>query len=80
MDYARKLLENSHDMIARVRSFDRASHTISIGCCAPMPMMKLVQKATRLCGQTTISSDLKNNEVLLQGLHDNTYQIIVLPF
>ena len=78
--YARKLLEDSRDMIGRVRSFDRASHTISIGCCAPIPMLNLVQKATRLCTQTTISSELKENDILLQGLLDNTYQIIVLPF
>ena len=78
--YARKLLEDHYDMIGRVRSFDRASHTITIGCCAPIPMLNLVQKATRLCAQTTISSELKDNEILLQGLHDNTYQIIVLPF
>ena len=78
--YARKLLEDSHDMVGRVRAFDRARHTISIGCCAPIPMLNLVQKAAHICAQTTISSELKDNEILLQGLHDNTYQIIVLPF
>lgn len=79
-DYARKLLQNAGDMIRSVRDFDRARHTVSIGSCAPMPMLTLVQKAARLCPDTTVSSELKDNQTLLNGLKDNIYQLIVLPF
>lgn len=79
-DYARKLLQNAGDMIRSVRDFDRARHTVSIGACAPMPMLSLVQKATRLCPDTTVASELKDSEALLKGLKENIYQIIILPF
>ena len=34
--YAKKVLEQLHDMTFRIRSFDRVNHTISIGSCAPI--------------------------------------------
>ncbi len=80
VSYARKLLENSKDMLHRVREFDRARHTITIGSCAPMPMLTLVQKATHLCPDTTVTSELKDNETLLKGLREEIYQVIILPF
>lgn len=80
VEYARKVIDQLNDMMLRVRSFDRARHTVTIGCCAPMPMLTLVQKAARLCSDTTVASELKDNETLLNGLKDGIYQIIILPF
>ena len=80
VEYAKKVIDQLDDMILRVRFFDRARHTVTIGCCAPMPMLTLVQKATRMCPETTIASELKDNESLLNGIHENIYQVIILPF
>lgn len=80
VSFARKLLEEADNMVYRVRSFDRAKHTISIGSCAPMPLLDFVRKASQICPDKTITSQLSKNETLLRGLYDDTYQMIILPF
>lgn len=79
-DHAHKILEQTNDMLSLVRSFDRASRMLSVGACAPMPMLQMVQKATRLYPDRAITSELKNNKLLETGLRDKTYQIIILPY
>lgn len=79
-DYARELLEDAEEMVQKVRAFNRTRHTISIASCAPMPMFALIQKASRCCSGNTVSSEIKDSETLLNGLLEDVYQIIVLPF
>ena len=79
-DYARKLLEDTNEMVHSVRAYDRARHTISIGSCAPMPLLAFVQKASRCCADITVASEIKDSEILLNGLMEDIYQLIVLPY
>lgn len=79
-DYAGKILDQIQDMLRLVRSFDRANRTLSIGACAPMPMLLFVQNATRLYPNMAITSELKKTEMLESGIKDGTYQIIILPY
>ncbi len=79
-DYAGKILDQTQDMLSLVRSFDRANRTLSIGACAPMPMLLFVQDATRLYPNMAITSELKKTEMLECGIKDGTYQIIILPY
>ena len=48
VDYAQKVLFSANDMIARVREYDRMTHTISIGSCAPAPLWDLVPYAGKI--------------------------------
>ncbi|MCD8091291.1 MAG: LysR family transcriptional regulator [Clostridiales bacterium] len=80
VDYARKILGQTNDMLNLVRMADRKKHTISIGSCAPMPMLSLVQKAAQAYSDMTITSELRENDFLLRGLKEGTYQIIILPY
>lgn len=61
-------------------AFDRASRTISIGSCAPMPLITAVQNAARQYPSMTISSECKDCEPLVEGLRTGLYQIIILPY
>ena len=79
-EYARRVLEQTQNMLDRVRAFDRASHTITIGSCAPMPLVTAVQNATRLYPGMTISSECKDCDPLIEGLKTGLYQIIILPY
>lgn len=63
-DYAGKILDQTQDMLSLVRSFDRANRTLSIGACAPMPMLLFVQDATRLYPNMAITSELKKTKCL----------------
>lgn len=79
-EYAQRVLDQAQNMLDRVRAFDRASHTISIGSCAPMPLITAVQNAARLYPGMTISSECKDCEPLVEGLKTGLYQIIILPY
>ena len=79
-EYAQRVLDQAQNMLDRVRAFDRASHTISIGSCAPMPLITAVQNAARLYPDMTISSECKDCEPLIEGLNTGLYQIIILPY
>jgi DNA-binding transcriptional LysR family regulator len=79
VEYARKTLNQANDMLDKVRSFDRSNHTLSIGSCAPEPLWEILPQLTGLYSSMTISSELKENEVLVSGLFDGTYQMIVYP-
>lgn len=79
-DYAKKILEQTNDMVNLVRAFDRRHHTLCFGCCAPMPMLTLLQNAAHFYPDMAVSAELKDNETLLKGLQDGTYHIIILPY
>ena len=79
VDYARKIMEQSQDMISRVQACDRSRRTILIGSCAPMPLWEIPPLLSDLYPDMTISSEIRENEVLLQGLRDGLYQLVILP-
>lgn len=80
VDYARKIMEQSQDMISRIQAFDRSQRTILFGACAPAPLWEIPALLSDLYPEMTISSEIRENDVLLQGLQDDVYQLIVLPF
>lgn len=75
---AEKVLKEAHRMVSQARDFDRSQHTIMVGSCAPAPLWNLLPIAAQLYPKMTIGSEIKNNAVLLDGLRDGTYQLIVL--
>lgn len=80
VEYARQIVGQSRSMISRIQAFDRSQRTILIGSCAPVPLWEIPPVLSGLYPDMTISSEIRENGVLLQGLRDNVYQLIVLPF
>ena len=80
VDYARKIMEQSQDMISRIQAFDRSQRTILVGSCAPAPLWEIPPVLSDLYPDRTISSEMRENAVLLQGLRDDVYQLIILPY
>ena len=80
VEHAKKILAQTDDMVRLVQALDKASRTLSIGVCAPMPMFFLLQQTTALFPEKTVSCEIKSNDELLAGLKAETYQLIVLPF
>lgn len=78
VDYAQKVLFSANDMIARVREYDRMTHTISIGSCAPAPLWDLVPYAGKIYEDMAISSEIKMPDILLSGLENDLYTAVVL--
>lgn len=76
---AQRIIEDSLDMKKELKSFDRKQHTFSIGACAPAPNIHLSQKAYQIYPEKTISSEIKDLDILVDGLKDQTYSIIIMP-
>ena len=77
-EYARRILQEQETLVARVRALNRSSRTITMGASAPGPIMELVPLLSRVFQGMTISSELKAEDELLEGLRNDLYQFIIL--
>lgn len=80
VECARKLIDDSNAMSARLQAFERSRHTISFGSCAPVPLWELTPVLSRLYPDMTIQSEIKSQDQLLSGLQNDTYQIIITTY
>jgi DNA-binding transcriptional LysR family regulator len=74
------LLKQTDDVLFRVRAYDKANRTIAIGSAAAVEIPGLIQALTRRFPEKSISTELKMPDELIQGLEQNTYQLIILPY
>lgn len=74
------LLKQTEDMVRRVRAYDRTNRTISIGTGAAVQLPDLVRRLSEVFPDKPISTELKRPPELLDGLENNLYQLIILPF
>ncbi len=66
VDYAQKVLFSANDMIARVREYDRMTHTISIDHAHLQSLWDLVlTSASKIYEDMAISSEIKNARYLI---------------
>ncbi|WP_028044094.1 LysR family transcriptional regulator [Candidatus Stoquefichus massiliensis] len=80
IEHAKRIINDTDNMKRQLKEFDRKQHTISIGSCAPAPQNYLNQKVSRFYPDKTISSEIKDMEILLKGLKENTYTFIITPY
>lgn len=78
VEYARRLLDQSQEMVTELRAFDRRQHTIHVGACAPAPLWELLPALSSAYPDMTITSEIKEAPDLLQGLPKDAYTMIVL--
>ncbi|MBR1930304.1 MAG: LysR family transcriptional regulator [Lachnospiraceae bacterium] len=76
-DYARRILESEAEMEQHVKAFDHSLHTLTIGSCAPGPLIAL-SPATALLPNITVSSEVESEEKLIEGLRKSEYGMIIL--
>ena len=77
-EYAARILNDEEAMIRHIRSFDRVKHTVSIGSCAPGPIMELLPVMTGIFSDKTVTSDMNTEENLIEGLVSGSYDLILL--
>lgn len=77
---AAMLLKQTENMLQHVRNFDRAGRTIRLGSCTPIHVAKIIQRISAFHPTASISSEVKDIPQLLEGIKDETYQFILLPF
>ncbi len=77
-EYARRILDMESEMERHIRAFDRSQHTLTIGSCAPGPLMVLLPKAAGSFSDMTVSSAIDTEDNLIKGLRNSEYNIIIL--
>lgn len=77
---AQMLLRQAENMILHVRDFDYKNRSILLGTCTPVFTPDLVRRITGLYPHAAISAETKDIPYLTEGLKNNTYQLILLPF
>lgn len=76
--HARRILEAETEMERSVRAYARSLSAITVGSCAPGPLMVLLPRLTGIFPGQTVSSAVASEEELLQGLRDGTYSFVFL--
>jgi DNA-binding transcriptional LysR family regulator len=74
---AKDLLRLDQDFVFQVQAMDRSLRTIALGSCAPVPLYELVPVLQQFYADRTLSSSIQEDDVLLHGLMDDTFQLIV---
>lgn len=80
VEHARRVINDVDTMKSALKEFDRKLHTFSIGSCAPAPKSYLSEKASRFYVEKTISQEIRDENVLIEGLKDKTYTVIIMPY
>lgn len=74
---AKKVLSAAKRMSERVADRAKSLTSVRIGSCAPGPMWVAEEKLIALEPNAEISAELSDNDLLLSGLHDDKYQLII---
>lgn len=80
VELAKRIISDTKNMKIQLREFNRKQHTISIGTCAPAPQIYLNQKVSRFYPDKTVSNEIKDINILIDGLKDHTYTFIIMPY
>lgn len=79
VDLARHLLSDARDTIRQVQAYDKSLHTIVVESCAPAPLWTLLPELSSAYPGMTISSGLKDIEIILKNVASGICDIGILP-
>lgn len=77
---AKRILDDTKDMKKQLVDFDRKLHTFAIGSCAPAPLSYLSRKFSQFYPQRTLLTEIKDMYILIKGLKEKDYTIIIMPY
>ena len=77
-EYAHRILDTQQEMVSRIRTLERSRRTILLGSCAPGPLFELPSLLAGLYPEMTISTEIRGEDVLLEGLRDGIYTMVIL--
>ena len=77
-ELAARILDSEAEMKRQVRAFDRSLHTLTVGSCAPGPLIKALPRITGAFTELTVSSKIETEGALLNGLRESIYQLVFL--
>ena len=75
---AENILLQIDDFVEKIRDFDKKNHTIFVGSCAPVPLIQFSFLFTQFFQEISLSSQLNNDENLLNGLQNDFFNVVIL--
>ena len=78
VDRARNILRAVEDLPTQLQEHERSIRTISVGSCAPAPIWYLTEELAHAFDGMSVRSEIVENDQLLEGLRNSTYQIIIV--
>ena len=78
VEYAKRILENEHEMVSAIQALERSRHTISIASCAPAPNSIIKLQLEKQYPHMQIAADIRSEQELLDGLKRGEFQLITL--
>lgn len=79
VDCARKVIEETEQMLVRVQALERSRHTIPVGSVASVPLWDTVQRVSNLYPGMTVSTELRDTPDIRRGLLNGAYLLAILP-
>ena len=77
---AKRILDEKKKIKKQLVDFDRKLHTFAIGSCAPAPLSYLSRKFSQFYPQRTLLTEIKDMHILIKGLKEKDYTIIIMPY
>jgi len=80
VSYAKRVLEDVTNMTHIIQAHERSLRTISIGSCAPAPILELMAHLAERFTDVPMSSETTYPDILLSELNKGTYQVIITHY
>lgn len=77
-EHAAEILNNISEMERHIQSFAKSFCTITIGSCAPGPLMKIKRQSKELFPDQAVETKIDTEDALFRGLKTSEYQLIIL--
>lgn len=78
VEYARRILDSEREMVSSIQALDRSRNTIAIAACAPAPNLLLKGQLGKQYPQMQITTEIRTEQELLDGLRRGTFHLITL--
>ena len=75
---AKELLADADSLVEKTQAYDRKNRTISFGVCSPAPSWLISPLLGSLYPSKTLQTETAEENLLLSGLENKTYQLIAL--
>lgn len=76
----RRILDETEEMIRRVRAYDRSCRTITVGSAAAVQLPGLITRISAVYPDKAIYTELKLPDELVEGFRRGEYRFIILPW
>lgn len=80
VEYARKIISESENMVDQIRAFDESRRTLSVTSCAPAPIWLISPILSKIYPNIKILTSMKYKKGFEKDLADRKCQLLITPY